>query len=218
MLELVNTGREALLGYVERQLANLFPDDAPGVRPALDAQLDAALQRLERCIDAVRLWRAGAFDPLHSTQYTIFLYYLANSIWRAGGDRRVCTKLFLLNKALNGIDCFYEVELPDVFFIGHSTGIVLAKASYGRHLVLYQGCTVGKNHGVAPVLEEGVVLYPNAAVIGRSRVRAGSVVAQGVSVVNRDTEGNCLVFQGSGGQLSFKRPRRHVLADIFRDV
>ena len=218
MLALVNTSREALPGYVERQLANLFPDGAPGVRQAIDAQLDPALQRLERCINAVRLWRVGEFDPLHSTQYAIFLYYLANTIWRAGGDTRVCTKLFLLNKALNGIDCFYEVELPDVFFIGHSTGIVLAKAEYGRHLVLYQNCTVGKNHGVAPVLEAGVVLYPNAAVIGRSRVRAGSVVAQGVGVVNRDTEGNCLVFQGPGGTLSFRPSGRNVLADIFRDV
>lgn len=218
MLELVNTGRTGLLCYVERQLANLFPDDAPGVRRAIDAHLDEALRRLERCINAVRMWREGEFDVLHSTQYTTLLYYLANTMWHAGADPRVCTKLFLLNKALNGIDCFYEVELPEVFFIGHSVGIVLAKAAYGQHLVLYQNSTVGKNHGVAPVLEDGVVLYPNTAVIGRSRVRTGSVIAQGVSVVNRDTEPDCLVFQGSGGGLLFKPSSRKVLADIFRDV
>ena len=118
---------------------------------------------------------------------------------------------------MNGIDCFYEIALPEVFFIGHSVGIVLAKASYGEHLVLYQNATVGKNHGVAPVLEAGVVLYPHSAVIGRCLVRAGSVIAQGVSVVNRDTDGDCLVFQGQGGDLSFKPPQRSVLADIFRD-
>ena len=218
MLELVNTSREGLLRYLVHQLENFFPDDAPGVHAVLDAHLDTALRRLERCIGAVRMWREGKFDVLHSSQTTIFLYYLANTLWRAGGDTRVCTKLFLLNKALNGIDCFYEIELPKVFFIGHSVGIVLAKASYGEHLVLYQNCTVGKNHGVAPVLEDGVVLYPNSAVIGRSRVRAGSVIAQGVSVVNRDTEGDCLVFQGAGGGLLFKPAQRGVLADIFRDV
>ena len=95
---------------------------------------------------------------------------------------------------------------------------VLARASYGEHLVLYQNCTVGKNHGVAPVLEGGVVLYPNSAVIGRSRVRAMSVIAQGVSVLNRDTDGDCLVFQGVAGDLVFKPAQRGVLADIFRDV
>jgi serine O-acetyltransferase len=218
MLELVNSSREGLPRYLERQLASLFPDDAPGVRAAIDAHLDEALLRLARCIDAVRLWRAGEFDCLHSSQYATFLYYLANTLWRHGADARVCTKLFLLNKALNGIDCFYEIELPEVFFIGHSVGIVLAKASYGEHLVLYQNSTVGKNHGVAPVLEDGVVLYPNAAVIGRSRVRAGSVIAQGVGVVNRDTPGDCLVFQGAAGSLAFKPSRRSVLADIFRDA
>lgn len=218
MLELVNTSRSGLLGYLERQLANLFPDDAPGVRSAIDAHLDEALRRVERCIAEVRLWRAGEFDLLHSSQYATFLYYLANTMWRAGAETRLCTKLFLLNKALNGIDCFHEVDLPEVFFIGHSVGIVLAKAEYGNRLVLYQNSTVGKNHGVAPVLEDGVVLYPNSAVVGRCRVRAGSVIGQGVSVVNRDTEADRLVFQGSGGALVFKPAPRKVLADIFRDV
>ena len=218
MLKLVNGDRAGLLAYLERQLANFFPDGAAGVHDVIDSHLDEALRRLTRCINAVRLWREAEFDALHSSQYTIFLYYLSNTLWRAGADPRVCTKLFLLNKALNGIDCFYEIELPEVFFIGHSVGIVLAKAQYGQHLVLYQNSTVGKNHGVAPVIENGVVLYPNSAVIGRSRVRAGSVIAQGVSVVNRDTPGDCLVFQGAAGGLVFKPPQRSVLSDIFRDV
>ena len=221
MLRLVNSSRAQLLRTLERQLANFFPDAEPGdasVREAIDAHLDEALRRLERCINAVRLWREGEFDVLHSSQATIFLYYLANTLWRHGADTRVCTKLFLLNKALNGIDCFFEIELPEVFFIGHSVGIVLAKASYGNHLVLYQNSTVGKNHGVAPVLEDGVVLYPSSAVIGRSRVRAGSVIAQGVSVINRDTAGDCLVFQGTNGGLVFKPPQCSPLSDIFRDL
>jgi serine O-acetyltransferase len=62
------------------------------------------------------------------------------------------------------------------------------------------------------------VLYPNSAVIGRSRVRRGSVIAQGVSVVNRDTEPDRLVFQGASGELVFKPAPRRVLADIFREV
>jgi serine O-acetyltransferase len=129
----------------------------------------------------------------------------------------VCTKLFLLNKALNGIDCFYEIELPEVFFIGHSVGIVLAKATYGERLVIYQNSTVGKNHGCAPVIESGVVMYPNTAIIGRCRVREGSVIAQGVSVVNQDTQAHSLVFQGERGALVFKASDRDIQSDIFRD-
>ena len=216
MLELTQSSRADLLRYVVRQLDHLFPDEAASVHGLLDAHLDTALLRLERCINAVRMWKPGQFDALHSSQYTIFLYYLANTLWRSGGDPRVCTKLFLLNKALNGIDCFYEIELPEVFFIGHSVGIVLAKATYGERLVVYQNATVGKNHGTAPVLEAGVIMYPNSAVIGRCVVREGSVIAQGVSVINQDTLPNCLVFQGERGGLVFKATERDIQSDIFR--
>ena len=206
-----------LLDYVCRQLDHFFPDGrlAAG-RPALESALPDALQRLGRCIDAVRWWPPGEFDHLHSSQYTTFLYFLAHTLWRAGGERALCNKLFGLNKALNGIDLFYEIEMPEVFFIGHSVGIVLAKARYGNRLVLYQNSTVGKNHGIAPSLGEGVVLYPNSAVIGRCRIGDGSVIAQGVSVINRDTPGAGTVFQGNAGDLVFKASTHDVLADIFR--
>jgi serine O-acetyltransferase len=218
MLSLVNSSREGLLRYLQRQLDNFFPDGDDGLHAALDARLDQALDRLAHCIGAVRLWRPGEFDVLHSSQYAIFLYYLAHTLHRSGAARATCNKLFFLNKALNGIDLFYEIDLPPVFFIGHSVGIVLAKATYGNHLVLYQNCTVGKNHGVAPVLGDGVVLYPHSAVIGNCQVRDGSVIAQGVSVIGRDTPGDCLVFQGDRGALHFARPGRDILADFFSDV
>jgi len=207
-----------LLGYLVRQVENFFPDgkDPNELQSILDAHLDEALSRVGHCISFVKLWRENQFDYMHSSQYAIFLYFLSNTIWRKTGDRGVCTRLFCLNKALNGIDCFYEIELPPVLFIGHSVGIVLAKATYGNHLVLYQNSTVGKSHGIAPVLGDGVIMYPNTAVIGASNVRSGSVIAQGVSVINRDTPGNCLVFQAEAGALAFRDMDRDILADIFR--
>lgn len=218
-MNLKHLSRAQLLDYLQAQLSHLFPDRRP-VRPLIERHADQALVRLGKCIDAVRMWRAGEFDYLHSTQYALFLYFLANTVWRAegeaGNEDGLCSKLFFLNKALNGIDCFYEIELPEVFFIGHTVGIVLAKATYGQRLVLYQNSTVGKNHGVAPVLEDNVVMYPNTAVIGRCRVRQGSILAQGTSVINHDTPGNCLVFNGPNGQPAFKRASRDIIADIFR--
>lgn len=214
-MKLANATREALPGYVDRQLRNFFPDDHDAL-PTLVKHIPEALERLRTLINRVRPWQENEFDVLHSTQYCTFLYFLANTIWRHESRREVCTRLFLLNKALNGIDLFYEIEMPEVFFIGHSVGIVLAKASYGNFLVLYQNSTVGKNHGIAPTIEEGVVLYPNTAVIGRSRVRAGTVVSQGTSVINTDTPGGCIVFSGANGTLVFKEPRRETLEDFFR--
>ena len=216
MLNPLHLSRNELSTYVARQLATFYPDgldaDAPTV---LEAHMDAALARLGRCINEVRWWTPDEFDHLHSTQYTLFLYYLANTVWKATGNRTLCTKLFGLNKALNGIDLFYEIEMPEVMFIGHSVGIVFAKATYGNYLVVYQNSTVGKNHGVAPVLGEGVVMYPNTAIIGRCQVGDGTVLAQGVSLINADTPGHCKVFGAVGGVLC--KPTRHdALADIFR--
>jgi serine O-acetyltransferase len=217
-MKLLNLTRLELVNYTTDQILHFFPDNKLGnTRVHIEAHIDQTLDRLNKNINAVIVWKQDEFNYLHSSQYCHYLYFLANTIWQNTGDVNLCTKLFLLNKMLNGIDCFYEIKLPDIFFIGHSIGIVLAKATYGNYLVLYQNSTVGKNHGVAPILEEGVVLYPNTAVIGRSRVRKGTILSQGTSVVNQDTPGECVVYPGIACKLVFKPPKRAVLKDIFRN-
>jgi serine O-acetyltransferase len=201
--------------YVARQLEAFFPDGQSV--DLLQTALDPALERLERCIASVRLWRPGQFDYLHSSQYCTFLYFLARELWLASGDGRLCNKLFALNKALNGLDLFYQVELPDVFFIGHSVGIVLAKASYASHMVFYQNCMVGKNHGRSPVFEPGVILYPHSAVIGGCHLGREAVVAQGASLIDANAPAGHLVFRGEQGQPCFKPSRHRYLDDYFRD-
>lgn len=216
MIEILGMGRERLQRYVAQQLRHILPDDFDP-SPDLNAHLDEALARLQICINAVRPWRENQFDPLHSTQYCSFLYFLANTIWRRTGTTDTAIRLFLLNKSLNAIDLFYEIEMPPIFFIGHSVGTVFAKATYGNYLVVYQNSTVGKNHGVAPVLGQGVVMYPNTAIIGRCQVGDGTVLAQGTSLVNTDTPGHCTVFGSStGAGVVFKPAGRKVLEDIFR--
>lgn len=216
-LDLKNFNRDRLIAYLVRQIHNVVPDDHDSGL-AIAEHIDEGLRRLHICINAIKAWAPDRFDPLHSSQYCTFLYFLANTIWRQTGDPEVPLRLFLLNKALNAIDLFYEINLPEVFFIGHSVGIVLAKANYGNHLVIYQNTTVGKNHGIAPALEDGVILYPNSAIIGDCRIRCGSVIAQGTSVIDRDTEANRIAFQGPDGSLVFRSSQRPLLADFFRDL
>jgi serine O-acetyltransferase len=208
--------RPGLVDYTLRQVMHFFPDHQENLRAPLAEHLDEALCRLQKCVNAVRAWNPDEFNYAHSSQYCTYLYFLSNTIWRNTGNAAICTKLFLLNKALNGIDCFYELALPDIFFIGHSIGVVLAKASYSDYLVLYQNSTVGKNHGVAPIIERGVVMYPNSAIIGRALVRENTVLSHGTAVMNRDTPGNVMAFQAGEGALVFKPLKRNILADIFR--
>lgn len=214
-MELVGFSRSEFVDYLVRQIDGHFPDGKGDTRAGLELDLDDALARTERCIDAAVMWRPGRFDPLHSEQNTVFLYYLANTIHRADHDRRLATKVFYLNKALNGFSCFWDTELPDVWFVGHSPGIVLARATYGSHFVVYQGCTVGKNHGDGPVIGEGVLMYPGSAIIGGGHIGDGTIVGQGQRIVNHDTPGHCYVFS-DGAELQLRTPKHDVLAEIFR--
>jgi serine O-acetyltransferase len=122
-----------------------------------------------------------------------------------------------MNKAFNGIDLFYEIAMPEVFYIGHSVGIVLAKATYGNHLVLYQGVTVGRHKDQIPVIGDRVVLYSNSAVIGLAVIEDDCVIGQGTSVINkRVPKGSVAVAGGRGGELAFRPRPDDLLQEYFR--
>ncbi|HSV01643.1 MAG TPA: hypothetical protein VLI41_00430 [Phenylobacterium sp.] len=216
-MKLLDHTRESLIAYTTAQCAAVVPDGREAAfRAAVDAHLDEALARLGRCINACAPWRPDEFNVVQSSQHCSYLYFLANTIWARSGDVAAATRLFLMNKALNGIDLFYEIAMPEVFYIGHSVGIVLAKATYGNHLVLYQNCTVGRHKDQIPVLGERVVLYPHSAVIGRSVVGDDCVVSQGVSVINKRTPKGSMVFAGGPGELAFRARPDDLLREYFR--
>ena len=216
-MKLLDHTRESLIDYTVAQCAGVVPDGREAAfRAAVDAHLDEALERLCRCINACAPWRPDQFNVLQSSQHCIFLYYLSNTIYRRSGDTAAGTRLFLMNKALNGIDLFYEIEMPKVFFIGHSVGIVLAKATYGNYLVLYQNSTVGRHKDQIPVIGDRVVLYPNTAVIGRSVIGSDSVLSQGVSAVNKTVPEGVIAFRGPGADLAFQPRPDDLLQEYFR--
>jgi serine O-acetyltransferase len=214
-IELRDSSRADLLDYLTAQINNLYPDGKGDVRRTIDSDLDEALDRLRVCINSVVLWRENAFHYLHSEQNAVFLYYLANTIWRNRQDGNVCTKLFYLNKTLNGFQCFYDTPMPDRFFVGHSVGIVLVRTNYPEYFAIYQNCTVGLSHGKGPVLEEGIVMYPNSTIIGDCHVAPRTYLSQGCSLINMDTQNNAIVFT-NGGVPTFKTPKHDILANIFR--
>lgn len=209
--------RESLLAYTVAQCAFVVPDGREAVfRAVVDAHLDEALERLHRCINACAPWRPDEFNVLQSSQHTTYLYYLANTIWARSGDTEAPTRLFLMNKAFNGIDLFYEIAMPEVFYIGHSVGIVLAKATYGNHLVLYQNVTVGRHKDHIPVIGDRVVLYPGSAVAAGSVVEDDVVVSQGVRVINKRVPRGMIAFAGASGELVFRPRPGDLLQEYFR--
>lgn len=198
-----------------RQLDALIPDE-PEPTALSPAAVVSALDAANAAV-APLIGRDGRLvDPYVSWEHALFLYHLSRAL-RVAGDTRLATRVFLLNKALHGIDLFHEVDMPRRFLIGHTVGMVFAKAEYGEWCIFHQGCTVGRILSDRPVLEEGIVLYANASVIGRCRVRRNTVVSAGVQLVNTDTPGNCIVFAGMDGRPIFK-PTTEIFAHRYYDA
>ncbi len=216
-MELVNTSRREMVEMLSGQLSNFFPDKHDlSVKSTISRAIDYGLDRMRKPVKLCRMWPDKGFSPLHSNQYAVFLYFMANSVWKELKDIEVASKLFYLNKALNGLEIFYEIEMPEIFCIPHSPGIVLSRAHYANYLVLYQNCTVGRvKPDELPHFGEGVVLYPNSAVIGKCKIGAKTMVAQGQSVVDADTPGDCVVFNNDG-KLTFKQPKFDMMDYFFK--
>lgn len=179
-----------LARYVTHQLGAFFPDGQMGHGAALRGALPRALARLERCLAGLAVAcfaRDGApfFNHLNSEQYAMFLYLLAHECGRGGEKlRTTATKLYLLNKALHGLEAYYEIELPEIFYLAHPVGTVLGRAQYGNRLLVMQGCTVGNVGGKYPVLGERVVLCAHSVVLGDCRLGDGVCVGAGSLLIN----------------------------------
>lgn len=187
--------------YVMRQLNTFFPDNrTPADEELFIHSFRQALERVENCFKYVALpayHRDGDtyFSHLHADQYTVFLWFLSNSVWNNYQDEALASKIFYLNKSLNGVMCMYDAKMPDIFLILHGNGIVLGKATYSDFFVCCHGCTVGAVHGVYPVFESGVAMAPMSSVVGNCTIGPHSTIGTNALLRNRNLEQNLLYYQ-----------------------
>lgn len=198
-------GASGLAALASRQVNAMFPDGEDVAPAMLQAAVESALPRLEHCFTRVNNkyffdGEQAVFDHLHGDQYAMWLYLLANELFRMGGPAAVCKKLFLLNKALHACDIFYEVELPSVFLLVHPLGTVLGRARYADYLIVYQRVGVGSNHDIYPELGAHVTLRPGSSVLGRCKVGERCSVAAESLLLDRDLP---------DGSLYIGNPRSH---------
>ncbi len=96
-----------------------------------------------------------------------------------------------------GIDIHPGATIGDFFFIDHGTGVVIGETcEIGQHVKLYQGVTLGalsfptgddgqllRGHKRHPTIEDRVVIYANATVLGgRTVIGHDSVIGSSVWV------------------------------------
>lgn len=156
--------------------------------------LEAAYKRALYCFSRnTNKFKKGTIDVHHTGQYAILLCYLARVAFEAG-DRETADRVYALNKALHGFDIFYEVELPNVFFMEHPVGTVLGRAKYSDRLFLGQNVTVGGNKGCYPTIGENVCLHAGCMVVGDSHLGNNIEVSAQAFIRDEVIPDNCLVF------------------------
>lgn len=205
-----------LTRYVATQLHNMFPVDS--LERDMEVIIDSvprALERMRPILGVVRAFEPDIFNHFNSLQYATFLYLLANEHWKVAASDFMADRLFCLNRALNAMDLFYSVEMPEIFFVSHGIGAVLGNATYGNRLVIFQNVTVGRVGEQRPSIGKNVVLYPGAVVTGRSEIGNNSIVTAGTVVHGISVPDN-VVVKLNGSQLVFHPLKRDYLSLYFR--
>jgi serine O-acetyltransferase len=99
-----------------------------------------------------------------------------------------------LAHSATGIDIHPGAQIGSRFFIDHGTGVVIGETCIiGEHVRLYQGVTLGAKsfttdaHGHLtkglprhPIVEDDVVIYAGATVLGRITIGRGSTIGGNV--------------------------------------
>lgn len=201
-----------LLNYVNDQLA-FFGTRASST--ILAAAVEKAAYCFKHCSNKYYRDVDGevVFTHTHSAQYCAFLYFLSRAAFERN-DTKLATGAYLLNKMLNSVDIFYEVELPEIFALEHPVGTVLGRAHYGNRLHISQNTTIGNNHGIYPVIGENVVVHFGSSIIGETIVGNNVEVATNTHIKDDRIPSNCIVFGASPNLIIKEKDEQEMLARL----
>ena len=145
------------------------------------------------------------FNPCHSGQYTVFLYYFSNTVFKNESHHiRLADKIYYLNRIMNACDLFYEVELPEIFMLDHPLGSVMGRGKFGEYFAFSQNCTVGNNNNIFPVIGKHVTMTANSMILGNSKIGNNVILGAGACVKDQNVPDDSFVF-GSSPNLIIKK-------------
>ncbi|MFQ5767658.1 MAG: serine O-acetyltransferase EpsC [Acidobacteriota bacterium] len=118
--------------------------------------------------------------------------------------------------SVSGIDIHPGAQIGEAFFIDHGTGVVIGEtAVIGKRVRLYQGVTLGAKNFPSdcdgtlrkglprhPILEDDVVVYSWANVLGRITIGRGSIIG-GNAWVTHDVAPGSIITQARLQQAMF---------------
>ncbi|MCM8613329.1 serine O-acetyltransferase EpsC [Accumulibacter sp.] len=191
-----------------------FAAALPGIRVVLDSDVEAAYRGdpAARSVDEIVLCYPGTLAIIH--------HRLAHRLYRLGVPllARIVSELA---HSATGIDIHPGARIGKSFFIDHGTGVVIGEtAVIGERVRLYQAVTLGakrfnvdadgsleKGAPRHPIVEDDVVIYAGATILGRVTIGRGSSIGGNVWLTHSIPPGSFLtqaistneVLEGGGG-------------------
>lgn len=187
-----------------RKLAHALPD----LRRVLDIDVMAAFHGdpAARSVDEVLLCYPGVLAMIH--------HRLAHELYKL--DLPLLARIVAERAhAQTGIDIHPGAQIGPGFFIDHGTGVVIGEtAVIGERVRLYQHVTLGakrfptgedghlkKGLPRHPVLEDDVVIYAGATILGRVTIGKGATIGGNVWVTQNVPAG-CSVSQAQSREVT----------------
>jgi serine O-acetyltransferase len=169
------------------QLVIEFAGLLPGIRSLLDTDIESAYRGdpSARSLDEVLICYPGLLAIIH--------HRLAHALHKLGAPL-VARIISEISHGRTGIDIHPAAEIGPSFFIDHGTGVVIGEtAIVGSNVRIYQGVTLGAKSFPSdesgklvkaiprhPIIEDEVVIYAGASILGRVTIGTGSVIGGNV--------------------------------------
>lgn len=168
-------------------LVREFAASLPSIRLLLDSDIRAAFEGdpAARSADEVLVCYPGITAITH--------HRIAHQLHRLGVPliARIVSEIA---HSATGIDIHPGAAIGESFFIDHGTGVVIGETTIiGRHVRLYQAVTLGakrfdieedgslvKGNARHPIVEDDVVIYAGATILGRITIGQGSTIGGNV--------------------------------------
>lgn len=164
-----------------------FAKQLPTVRLLLDTDIKAAFEGdpAARSIDEVLVCYPGILATIH--------YRLAH-VLHGLNVPLIARMVTEIAHSVTGIDIHPGATIGESFFIDHGTGVVIGETTIiGKHVRIYQAVTLGakrfptdengnliKGNERHPIVEDDVVIYAGATVLGRITIGRGSAIGGNV--------------------------------------
>lgn len=179
---------DRLLRQQAVEITHAFAQSLPQLRRRLDADVLAAYEGdpAARSVDEILLCYPGIRAILH--------HRVAHELYRLGVPllARIVSEIA---HADTGIDIHPGAKIGPGFFIDHGTGVVIGEtAEIGQNVRVYQAVTLGakrfeidpssgalkKGQARHPIVEDSVVIYAGATILGRITIGRGSTIGGNV--------------------------------------